>query len=211
MIVDTTGDEPRETTVSIPTSLGAVGYAAFALVQPIPLDEIVPFQMLMTAYEAEAAALTAPSAPLAPLAPAAAPVAASTSEAAPEPAEVPEPVYNAGGYRPAPVSESWSRGLQDRVAGYGGRPPQVEVTEPETTEPEPTERADDSMLREMAALGLGNEPSDQPAQPEQPDQPGEEVPVDKPLPARGYAANPASVDSRARQVLDELSFLFDGK
>jgi len=220
-IVDPTGDEPPETPVNIAASLGAVGYAAFALVQPIPLDEIVPFQTLMAAFEAEAAALAAPPAP------------ASTIEVAPEPAQVPaqvpEPAYIEGGYRPAPVSESWSRDLQNRVAGYDGPAPRVKTTGPETTGPEttgpettgpettalaPTGPADDSVLREMAALGIGNDSSDQPDQPDQPGEPGEpgeEVPVDESFPAGGYAANPASVDSRARQVLDELSFLFDGK
>jgi hypothetical protein len=185
--VETPAEELVPDPVSLPASLGVVGYAAFALLQPVPLSAIVPFPLVVTAVEAEASSQV--------------PVPASEPVPEPEPEDIvavfapaappaPEPAvsYAVGGYRPAPGPQTWGREQAELATAPDGGAHEVEAP------------ADDSVLQELAVLGE----LDQLA-------PGvTAVPVTGPDGISGYAAKPASADRQARQVLDELSFLFDG-
>ncbi|MGV8846521.1 MAG: hypothetical protein ACOH1Y_09950 [Propionicimonas sp.] len=162
---------PVETLAGLPASLGAVGYAAFALLQPIPLHEIVPFSTVVAAFRAEADLMADGPAPQVDVVPVPAPVDL-------------EPVqpYAENGYRSAPV-------FDENV----GPVRELEVA------------PNDTVLREVAALGELT-----PVEPEA-EVEAEPVPVVQVFSAGGYASSGDSGDSRARQVLDELSFLFDSK
>ncbi len=184
VLVEVLVEAPAETPVSVPLSLGVVGYAAFALLQPVPLGEIVPFPAVVTAFEAEASHQIL--LPASETAPEPGPEDVASDFTAPEPQ--PAVSYAVGGYRPAPGPQMWGRGLPEPASAPD--PSRHEVEAP----------VDDSVLPEMAA----------------PDEldgfaPGvTAVPVDGPFGLGGYAADRASADRQARQVLDELSFLFDG-
>lgn len=181
---ETPADVPVETPLNIPASLGAVGYAAFALLQQVPLSELVPFPQVVAAFEAEALRQVPEPEPEPEVM---APVLTATAP------PVPEPVvsYTVGGYRPEPGFQTWGRELPAKT-----KPPHPARQEVEA-------RVDDSTLQEMAALG-------------EPDRPSVEVeviavPVSEPFSLGGYDAKSVDRERQARQVLDELSFLFDGE
>jgi hypothetical protein len=175
-------EEPAETSVNLPQSLGMVGYAAFTLLQPTPLGEIVPFPLVVTAFEAEASRQ----------------VLEPASEPEPEPedavpdftAPAPEPAvsYAVGGYRPAPGPQMWDRELPGPATAPHRASHEVEVP------------VDDSVLPEMAAPGELDRVAPEVTA----------VPFGGPFSIGGYGADRASADRQARAVLDELSFLFDG-
>ncbi len=179
-------EEPADTPVNVPQSLGVVGYAAFALLRPVPLGEIAPFPLVVTAFEAEASQQV--------LAPA--PEPAPEPEPEPEdmvpdftaPPPVPAVSYAVGGYRPAPGPQTWGRELPEPASAPDPARHEVEVPVDVSVPPEmaaPTE---------LDPVGLGVTA----------------VPEGGPFRVGGYAADRASADRQARQVLDELSFLFDG-
>lgn len=184
-------EEPDLTPVNVPASLGSLGYAAFALVQPIPLNEMVPFPIVVAAFEAEAARLAEPEPEPEPE-----PVPAVVEQpAAPVAVHVAEPdtSFVEGGYRPSsPVMGSWSEG-HGASSEEQGHPFAVTGT------------ADGTGRGEAAALAehtAGSEAEPDPAK-------VVPIPVDQVFSLGGYARDEDSGESRARQVLNELSFLFD--
>ena len=184
--------EPDQSPVNVPASLGALGYAAFALVQPIPLGEIVPFPMVVTAFEAEAARLAEPE-PEPESEPE--PAVVDVPLATPEFVGVPEPVvsYVEGGYRPsAPVMPSWQENHRASSQDKGDPAPAFEASgqADDTGSGEDAERAAESEPEPVLAIVV----------------PGL---ADGVFPAGGYVRDGDSGESRARQVLNELSFLFD--
>ena len=205
--IETPDATPDATPMSVPASLGAVGYAAFALLQAIPLSEIVPFSMVVSAFEAEGDH-PAPAPVMAPApvpvhvrvpvpvavpvlvavpAPEPAPIVAAITPIAP-PASPPAISFVEGGYRPEPGPKTWGR----------------EPTEMEKAAAWPGHKVDAAAAvnahQDWAAPHDVANPSDGVAA----------VPVGAPQKVNGYAVTRPSDDRKARQVLDELSFLFDG-
>jgi hypothetical protein len=124
-------EEPAETPVNVPQSLGVVGYAAFALLLPVPLGEIVPFPLVVTAFEAEASRQV--------LEPASEPEDVVADFTAPAPEQAVS--YAVGGYRPAPGPQMWGRELPEPASAPDCASHEVEAP------------VDDSVLPEMAAPG----------------------------------------------------------
>ena len=175
---------------NVPASLGVVGYAAFALLRPVPLSEIVPFSQVMAAFETEIAhQVPAPApAPARAPAPEPEPIAVEVPLTLPP---VPEPavIYTVGGYRPAPGPQLWGRAL----------PGLAKAPAPPVEAPAGGNTPDENAPSEVVALGEGDRLSEGVMA----------VPASAAFPS-GYGADRASTDRQARQVLDELSFLFDG-
>ena len=177
------GETPEETPVDLPLSLGVVGYAAFALLQPIPLSEIVPFPTVVSAFEAEAALLSTPE-----------PAAPPVPEPEPEPESEREHVGVAPGWSPEiPLTTSSEPAVAYTEGGYrpasGATWTEEFVHSAQATSPDP---ADDP------ALEVDGQVQSKPV-----------TLIGQQFAAGGYAANSPSGDSQARKVLDELSFLFD--
>ena len=183
-----------EAPANLPASLGVVGYAAFALLQPLQLCEIVSFPQVVAAFEADANHLVSPPAPR------------PQPEQEPWPAPTPEPrraeavavpiaappvqvaaSYAVGGYRPAPGPQTWGRDISEPESPYAARPEVAAHAGHGAPQGTPAPGAQDQLSPGVTA-----------------------APATEQFRVGGYEPKDASSDRQARQVLDELSFLFDG-